>query len=412
MLLAAQVAASVVLLVGAGLFARSFRSFGDVDAGFDTENVLSAYLWSTMFGYDAEAEIDTLQRLLERATALPGVRDGAIGGGPIMTMLGTPPALRGRPNLPVWPASRGPVEQDAAEQIPFTVASLGYHRTLDIPLVRGRDFSVQDEATSADVVVVNEAMARHLWPDRDPLGEELTLLPRPPWLTEPRRVRVIGVSGDTAAVSASRFQGRFLEADPGILHDQPKVILPLWMSTPPSTWASLFIRTSVPPTSLVPALHDELAKIDPNLVLFPESMAARWAKLTAYERTYSMFMGLFGLLAAGLCAVGIYGAMAHTVSRRRHEIGVRMALGARHSDVVGAVVRQGVVPTVFGLAVGMAAALALSRIVGSLLYGVSPTDPLTYAAVGALVIGVAAAASWVPARRAARVDPVESLRAE
>jgi len=316
--------------------------------------------------------------------------------------------------LPVWPASRGPVEQDAAEQVSFAVASIGYHRTLDIPLVRGRDFSVQDAAASVEVVVVNEAMAQLLWPDRDPLGEELTLLPNPPrsWLTEPRRVRVIGVSGDTAAISISRSRGTsglFQEADPGILQGQPKVILPLWMGSAPE---ELFLRTMVPPASLVPALQAELAEIDPNVVMFAGPAADYLAEITKYERTYSTFTGLFGLLAAGLCAVGIYGAMAHAVSRRRHEIGVRMALGARQSNVVGAVVRQGIVPTVFGLAVGIAAALALSRLIGSLLYEVSPADPLTYAAVGALVIGVAAAASWVPARRAARVDPVESLRAQ
>jgi len=402
-LLAAQVGASVVLLIGAGLFVRSLQSFNATEPGFEAENVLRASVWAGPFGYDARGEVELNRQLLERAMRLPGVRSGALGG---------PPYIRGSRTLPVWPAGRGPVDEEAAEQVAFNVVAVGYHGTLGIPLIRGREFSQRDADTEASVVVVSETMARRLWPDEDPIGEQITLLLAPPFVTERRSARVIGVTSDTAAVTRERALGSIPGENPGRLPPPPRITIPLWMSTPPSSYVQVYLKTAVPPTSLVPALREELQAIGPGFVLFSNPLADRWERFGMYERTYSTFTSLFAALAVALCAVGLYGTMAHAASLRTHEIGVRMALGARVSDVVGVVVRQGLVPTVIGLGVGIAAALALARVVASLLYEVNPTDPLTYAAVVAMIIGVALAASYVPARRATRVDPCTTLRAE
>jgi putative ABC transport system permease protein len=267
-----------------------------------------------------------------------------------------------------------------------------YFRVLRVPLLRGRLFTEQEVATSVLVVIINEAMARRCWPDENPLGQHITRIAR----EGPESVsrEVVGVVGNT------RHSRYALET--------PQVYLPGCDDS-----MVLLVRTASESTNLATALRREVVAIDPEVAVSGVTLLENaMGGLHSQDRFNTLFLGTFAAAALVLACLGVYGTTAYAVSRRTHEIGIRMALGARSRDIVKVVLNQGLRLTIIGLALGLLGALAATRIIRSLLYEVSPTDPLTFVCVALLLAGVALAACYLPARRAARIDPMVALRYE
>ena len=279
----------------------------------------------------------------------------------------------------------------------------GYFHTMNIPILRGRDFTESDDMNSRAVVVVNEALARYCWPSEDPVGKRIAvdLLPNPRWLT------VVGVvknakQEDWAATPYIEFYLPYLQSREYLedLHSH-------------FSYLTLVVRTSGDPVLLAPAIRSEVRALDEGVTVSQvQTMEQVVADSTAQPRFYLLLLGIFAGVALKLAAAGIYGVMSYSVARRTHEIGVRMALGAKGSDVLKLVTGQGTILALGGAAAGLAGALPLAHLMSSLLYGVRPADPLTFAVVSALLIAVAVLASYIPARRAAKVDPMVALRYE
>ena len=383
-LVAVQVALAVVLLAGSGLLLRSFLAVRSVDPGFDTGGLLAVSLNLPASSYpDTPDHVRFYEDLLERLARLPGVASvAATNEPPILGYdMSRTPVLEGAEGD--WP---GPSP-------PHRIVTAGYFEALGVPLVAGRTFHRFDRPGSPLVLVVNEAMARELWPGEDPLGKRLAFDPEGPWH------EVVGVVGDT------RDQGLEAPADPAIY-------APLaqkgwhWM-----TWMTVLVRTGGDPYAVADAVREEVWALDPSLpVLATRTVDEIYAESRARRRFHTLLLSLFAGFALVLGLVGLYGVTAFAVARRTREIGIRMALGAQRASVAAMVLRQGAVLAALGLAAGTAAALALSRTLASLLYGIGPHDPATFAAVVGLLAAAALGACYLPARRAARLDPTRALR--
>jgi putative ABC transport system permease protein len=397
LLMASEVALALVLLVGAGLMIRTFVALRGVDPGFRPDHVLTAVVSVT--GSTAAApgrRLAFYRDVLDRVRALPGVVSaGAINHLPLAgDMWGWPFAVEGRP-------------RPAAGESPtatFRVVLPGYFEAMKLPLVRGRDFNDRDALGAPGVVIVNEWMARRHWPGEDPIGRRITfddLDKNPQWIT------VVGVSRDAARSDWA--------APP-----EEEMYLPLLQGkgylespAPHYTYVTVVARTRSEPAALVPALREAVRSADRGVTLSEvQTMDEVVARSTASPRFYLLLLGSFAAVALALAAIGIYGVMSYSVARRNTEIGIRMALGARSGDVLRLVMREAVGVVAIGGGVGLAVALLLTRLMGALLYGVGATDPVTFALVAALLALVALLATYVPARRAIRVDPLKALRAE
>ena len=395
LLVVSEVALSLVLLVGAGLMLRTLLQLSSVRPGFDPNNVLTAALPvpGTRFSTPA-AEARFCGQLLEQLRATPGVLSAALidslpldGGGSHQ-----PIAVEGQPIVPM---------ADQPE-IDVRVISPGYLNTMRIPLLRGRDLNDADVVGRPLVVLVSESVARRFWPNDNPIGKHVTLT------FSGRAAReVVGVVGDVKEDSLG--QTRPVEA----------LYWPLSQMTaqPGETWRafgmSLAVRTSADPASAASAVTAAVHRVDSQLpVEHVVTMEGLVSASLFSQRFNVLLLGAFAGLALVLAAVGIYGVLSYTVRRRVREIGIRMALGASHSDVLRLVVTDGMKPILLGVALGLAAALALSRVVASLIFGVRATDPLTFAAVALLLVAVGLLATVLPAYRATRVEPVRILREE
>ncbi len=395
LLVVSEVALSLVLLVGAGLMLRTLLQLSSVRPGFDPNNVLTAALPvpGTRFSTPA-AEARFCDQLLEQLRATPGVLSAALidslpldGGGSHQ-----PIAVEGQPIVPM---------ADQPE-IDVRVISPGYLNTMRIPLLRGRDLNDADVVDRPPVVLVSESVAKRFWPNDNPIGKHITLT-----FSGKAAREVVGVVGDVKEDSLG--QTRPVEA----------LYWPLSQMTaqPGETWRafgmSLAVRTSADPASAASAVTAAVHRVDSQLpvehVVTMEGLV--YASLFS-QRFNVLLLGAFAGLALVLAAVGIYGVLSYTVRRRVREIGIRMALGASHSDVLRLVVTDGMKPILLGVALGLAAALALSRVVASLVFGVRATDPLTFAAVALLLVAVGLLATVLPAYRATRVEPVSILREE
>ncbi|MGH7568094.1 MAG: FtsX-like permease family protein [Gemmatimonadales bacterium] len=385
LLLVGQVALTLALLVGAGLFARSLRSVVKIDLGFEPERVLTATMDLAAAGV-SRADANALYlRMLERVQAVPGVEHAAAAVG---SPFGWSHAMRvsepGRDSLPRL-KSGGPYYQ---------AVTADYFRTMGTPLLRGRGFTPADRAGAPGVVVINETFARLVWPGEDPVGKCVRL-------GSSRECReIVGV------VPAAK---RFAVIEEVTMH----LYLPLPQSDFSAPISALLVRPVGRPDDMVAAVQREMQGVQSNL---PFARVVPLADLAAPSirpwRLGTAMFGLFALLALVLSAVGLYGVLAYTVGQRTHELGVRIALGAQQDDVLRLVVGQGVRMAGLGIAVGAIVALLGGRAVASLLYGVSPHDPTVLSVAGGVLLAVAVLASYLPARRATKVDPMVALRTE
>jgi predicted permease len=385
-LVVAEVALSLVLLVGGGLMLRSFVRLTSVDPGFDPRNVLTltVSLAGSSHSTDAERAI-FFEQLLRQVKTLPGVKSAsAINhlplGGDVWT-LGF--KAEGKPE-PLPGQKTGAV---------YRIVRPDYFSTMGATLFKGRDFTEHDDAAAASVVIVNEAFARSTWPGEEPLGKRITVSDE----TKPREV--VGVV-------------RNLKQGDWVAEPKPEMYLPHAQAASPSGM-TLVVRTSGDPLKLAPAVQGEVWAIDKNLpVSGVRSMDDVISGAVGPQRFNALLLGVFASVALVLAVVGVYGVMSYTVAERTHEIGVRMALGAQAGDVLRMVVGQGFMLALIGLAVGLSGALALTRVMSKLLYGVSATDPLVFGGVTVALALAALLACLVPARRAAKVDPMVALRYE
>jgi putative ABC transport system permease protein len=396
-LVVGETALAVVLVIGAGLLWRSLWELSRLSTGFRPDGVLTARLRpSPELCAEPERCLDFYRRLLERARQLPGVREAALGDSVPLGGVG-PTAL----------AAEGSPQYTTASPYhswEFSVTP-GYLRTMGIPLLAGRDFDDRDRASSRGVVIVSPALARALWPGRDPLGKRLRPAMGGGWRT------VVGVAGDVREHALS--PGAWADHTAGDVYfpaSQGKVRAPSDMTLVLRVGRGPRARD---PRALVHDLRAMVASTPPGALVsevrtMPEVLSLA---LAAPRSTAALFV-LFSLLALLLGAVGLYGVISYGVAERTHEIGVRIALGARAGQVVGLIVSQGMLLAGAGLVLGTAMAAALGRLMTSQLHGIPPLDPPTYLAVATLLSAVAFAASYLPARRATRVDPQTALRSE
>jgi putative ABC transport system permease protein len=380
-----EFALSLVVLIGAGLLLKSFIQLLRVDAGIVTENLLTANVGLVQFK-DPQQRAAIQRQTIERIAAIPGVQ--AVGAG-----TGLPPA---NPQRVVRFAIQGLPNDNVDERSAyFIAASPDLFRALGARLVAGRAFTVRDDHDAAKVVILNRTLAEQLFPGESALGKRLQLI-NPEQSNEWREI--VGVVGDV------RYGG-LNESD------VPTVYTPFAQT--PFIWNYLVIRSSVAPESLTQSIRQTMSAIDPSLEAADfRTMDQLISESVSQPRFYTVLIGAFALLALILATVGIYGVMSYAVTQRTHEIGVRMALGAGSRDVIRMVITQGMSLALIGVAIGLVAAFWLTRLMRTLVFAVSVTDPLTFAGVSLALATVALLACYLPARRATRVDPLVSLRYE
>ncbi|HWO01615.1 MAG TPA: ABC transporter permease [Blastocatellia bacterium] len=378
-----QVALSLFALITAGLFVRSLQMAQAVNPGFNTENVLLMAFDLGREGYSEAQGRNFHRQIVERLGALPGVqaitiaRDRPFGGGFQRSVFieGQEPA----------PGGRGVLVQT-------NNIGLKFFEAMQIPMLKGRDFKELDSATSPKALIINEAMAERFWPDADPMGKRLKLFGDQDYR------EVVGVVRDTKYNSLTERR-------------RPFMYIPMLQEY--AGQFNLHIRTSSDPKTLVAAVRENVQSLDPGLTaLNIQTLTERIDNSLGGERRQATTLGTFGVIALVLAAVGLYGVMAYTVAQRTREIGIRMALGAQRKHVLGLVLKRGLMLVSVGVVLGLGGAFALTRLLASLLFGVSALDPIAFAGTSALLIAVALLASYIPARRATKVDPLIALRYE
>jgi len=392
-LVIAQIALSLVLLIGAGLAVRTMRAALSIDRGFDSEKMVLMSMDLTIRGYSPAKGQSFYEDLIKRVDALPGVVSS--------TLAKTVPPNDWSDRLSVFlPGEEPPLDllrarSDLGIRVDANRIAPNYFRTLGIPILVGREFTDGDRAGAIPVGIINEKLANRLWPGETAVGK---LLAVPFWDETRPPIQIIGVAGDTKHRS--------------LLADMPMLIyLPELQAY--DGRATLVARTNGDPKDLIPAIRDVVAELDKDLNLFAVKTMAEQIDSTLWQqRIAAGLIGVFGLLALGLSAIGIYGVISHSVAQRTREIGIRMALGADARGVRRMILRQGLILAMTGVLVGLAAAFALTRLMSSLLYGVSATDTITYVVSSIVLVGVALGACIVPARRATKVDPMIALRCE
>ena len=387
-LAAAEIALAMVLLVAAGLLLRSFAKLTAMSPGFEVQHMLTAEISLPRFQYSTPQQWSTFSDdLLARIQAEPGMRDSAVA----IPM----PLADGFINLGFDIVGQPPLSAAESRTANYVAVSPDYFRVMGIPLLAGRLFDQRDFMPAPRVSLISKAMARTYFPNQDPIGKKLSFA-FPPDSGEAREI--VGIVGDVRDVA--------LGSDPG-----PMMYVPYAQA--PFPGAVLVVKSALSPSSMATTIRHDVAKIDKDLpVTNVATMAEVIDAAVAQPRFRTLLLALFAAMALILAATGIFGVISYSVSCRTHEIGIRVALGASRAAVVGMVSRETLMLTLAGLAVGVPSALAASRLIGHMLFGVSASDPFTLLATALALGAVAALAAYVPMRRATRVDPMEALRHE
>lgn len=381
----AQVAFSILLLIAAGLLIRSFGKLLQADIGFESKNLLTLEYRLPRAKYtQPDAPWNFHQQVLDRVQQIPGVKSaGLVRGLPFTGNTG--PAGIALLDRAAPPAGREP-------QVLLNLATGSYFNTTQISLVRGRLFGDEDRANTPPVFIINQTMARRFWPDQDPIGKQIRIL------EDDITGSVVGVVGDTKQFG---------------LRDEPTPQLYGAYSQQPIFFATLVVRTTVAPMTLAESVRQAIWRVDADQPMWKIRPVELLVERSVADRRFVLaLMMIFAALALALTVIGLYGVISYLVNQRTQEIGIRMALGAQVHHIMQLILKHGVVLVAFGVIVGLIAAAVLTRLMSHMLYGVTATDPLTFSAIALLLTFVALVACYLPARRAAHVDPVEALRSE
>jgi predicted permease len=376
-----------VLLVGAGLFLRTLDNLRNVPVGFNPHNLALFRVSPLLNRYDQTRTRTLYTEILSRLETIPGVRAVA---------LSDPALLSGRMSstgIYVQGRSYPPGRSTAANTINGVVVSPGFFGVMEIPILAGRGFTDRDHGEAPKVAVINEAAARKYFQGENPIGKRFGSRPE-----TSAELEIVGVLRD------AKYNSLRDEAP-------PTKYVPYMQQ--PTVGATFEVRTMGDPLAAMGAIREAVRKVDPNLPLMDVStQTEQIERRFAQEKTFARACALFGVLALAIAAVGLFGVMSYSVARRTNEIGVRMALGARRQDVLRLVMRESMVLVAAGVVIGVTLAMAASRLVATLLFGLEPTDTLTMAGAVVMMVTVSALAGYLPARRAARVDPIVALRYE
>jgi len=385
LLVVSQVALTLVLLTGAGLLIKSFVRLQDTQLGFRAEQLMTARVTLPSSTYtNAQRRLTFAQRLLEEVRRQPGMREAAL-----TSQL---PFAWGVQSFGIMIDGREESEGDMPNAH-FRSITPEYLGVMEIPLLRGREFSDADHERAPMVALINETMAKKYWPNADPIGQRIKETSNEQVWRE-----IVGIVGSVRHEARERE----LEAE---------MLVP-WSQRPDVT-LNLAVRTQFEPSSVGGALRSSVAAVDPELPLFDvRTMEARLSDSVAQPRFRTALLGAFAAIALVMAVIGIYAVMAFSVAQRTRGLGIRVALGAQRRDVMGLVLRQGAAIAGIGIVIGLAGAFALTRVLATLPYEVKPTDPLTFLAVPLMLVSVVMLACWLPARRAAKVAPMEALRCE
>lgn len=391
-LIVAQVAMSLLLLVGAGLLLRTLVNLQKVDAGFNQQNLLLFTLDPGLIGYKGDRLTNLYKQASERIEALPGVQSVTFSRVPLLAQ-----SMSSR-SVFLPGATTSPDGEIQSENTYIHQVRENFLEAMEIPLLSGRRFSTQDDEKAPKVAIVNQAFAREYFGDENPVGKRISFDSK-----KPGEIEIIGLTRDAKYT-------RQREEVP------PTAYLPWTQELRSVSSVTFEVRTTGDPNTAISAMRQAISEVDANLPLNNIKTQVEQAEQTlSQERLFAKLLTLFGLLAQQLASIGLYGVMAYGVSQRTREIGIRMALGAKQSDVLKMIIRQGMVLTMIGIVLGMAGAYILTKYLQSLtdmLYGVKATDLLTFSVIAILLTVVALIACYIPARRAARVDPMEALRYE
>ncbi len=383
-LVVAQVAVSLLLLACAGFFIRSLQNSAHVDMGFRVDHTLLMSMNVGLQGYKEERGQQFFKQLTERVRSLPGVRDAAIAA---YIPMGDENSLDN-----IYPEGQPTDDKSKTESTFDDSVQPGYFRTAGTPVIEGREFTEGDNATAPHVAIINETFAKEIWPGQDPIGKVFRIKKDGP------PVQVVGLTRT----------GKYL-----FLYEKPQLYAYFPMAQSYNSGVNLFVHTQDDPQRLVTAVREQISQLDAGLPVFNVTtmdVQVQYGKALFPARLGVMFVGTFGVLGLVLASVGVYGVVSYSVSQRTQEIGIRTALGAQRSNVLGMILKQGMAMSLIGTAVGIVLSFLLFRGLGSMLYGVKSTDFLTLGTVSALLLLVAFVASYVPALRATRVDPVVALR--
>jgi predicted permease len=385
-LVVAQMALSLLLLIGAGLFLRTLNNLQRVAPGFNTQNLLLFRVDPRLSGYQGERLAQLYQRMFDRIEAVPGVRSVTFSRHPLLA------GSSGRRGFYL-------AGQNADRNNPLSanihIVRANFFETMEIPFHLGRSLSPQDNASAPSVAVINQTLARRFFPDENPVGKRIRFNP-----DRPDEVEIVGVTQDAKYTS---------------LRDEiPPTIYVPWLQILPGLGQMNFeVRTAGEPTSFLAAIRQAAHDVDGNLPLFDvKTQVEQASQSLAQELLFAALLSFFGALALALAALGLYGVLAHSIAQRTREIGVRMALGAEARHVLRLVIGQGMLLVCVGIAAGLILAYWLTKWLSGWLYGVGGADPLTYGAIASLLAVVALLACWIPARRATKVDPMTALRCE
>ena len=385
----AEISLAMILLIAGGLLIRSFALVTSVNPGFDPNQVIEAEISLPQFQYSTPQQWTAFaDQLLARLHAQPGLRDSALGG-PL------PMDRQGEASFPFTIVGNPPLPPGKSNTADYATVSPGYFRVMRIPLIRGRFFAEEDSPENAKVAIISQTLAQRYFPNEDPIGRQMRFGFPPNGNVSREIVGVVGDVRDTA-----------LSQKPGPMMYVPFAQAPLY-------GGEVVVRSSLSASSVAAGIRRATHAIDKDLpVTDIASLPNMIGKSISQERFRTFLLGSFSTIALLLAAVGIFGVISYSASQRTHEIGIRMALGSQPRDVLRLILVQGAKLAFSGLGAGIVAALLLTRLMSSMLYNISPTDPVTFAVVAVVLLGVALLACYIPARRAMRVDPMAALRHE